>query len=277
MQGVRKANVTSMRRGVETSFLTMRLAEINPIDPSIETAYDITTKTAQTLPNGDQFWYTRLVASDDATPDLKQVNLAQYRSSTAPEPYRTTRREISPAFLGYDLGSTTAYYKDSQGYGWAPMANTFSNVAGARVNGRVLTHTEINGASACPTVSSTSDATLFQTAEESSNVSNLLQYRFFATLGKTYVVRLGTAEYVSSGTSGNERRMAITINGVSQGTLDARSESGGSTCTAIVKSYTVTPTDLGSGVGGITIQAGRDAGATLNPRLAFVSIQRQEF
>jgi Tfp pilus assembly protein PilV len=282
MQGIRRGSITAMRRSIEASYVATKLSEINPNNPAIETAYDVTTKTALSLPDGDQVWYTRIVNSAVATPDVKQINLYVYRASNASSAYRIYRKEIAPAMVGFKLGESTNYYRDILGNTYAPQASTsasYSSTTGGYTNGTNAVHSNVDGTSTCGTVSNTADQVLFQKSQESNNGSNNLVYQFVATLGRTYTIKLGATEYVSASMTVGKRKMDITLNGSTTaiGTMDAYGETGSAICKALVKTYTVQPTNDGSGLGIITVTLTQSSGATLPPRLAFISLERREY
>jgi hypothetical protein len=273
-QGMFEGLRVSMARDVESAYANAILSEINPYDPSIETTYDITTKTVKTMPHGEKFFYTRSINSDTATPDVKNINLYLFRSTTATIPYRQFRREVSLPFVGFNLGNTSTYYKDSMGRVWQPMATNFyaSSTAGSLQNG-------INGALVMNNYSSstcgfTNDRLIFDSSQEANNGTNTLSYRFFVTLGRHYIVRLGLAERETGVTSG-QRSMDVDINGNVVDTLDAVGESS-AVCKPVSKSYVASPKDLGSGLGAIDITLTQHSGATLLPRLGYVAIERTE-
>ncbi|MBY0403485.1 MAG: hypothetical protein K2X66_06270 [Cyanobacteria bacterium] len=277
-QGAREA----MSRDIEAAYANMLISQVNPNNPAIETAYDVTTKTSQALPNGDQFWYTRIVNSTNATSDIKNINVYLFRSQTATTPYRIFKREISPSFFGFNLGEPSSYMKDKIGRVWAPLsANSgdasyaaFTNTAGSRKNG--ITEITSNVGSACGL---TGNSTIFNTLHESNNVSNRLGYQFFGSLdgsnnpARNYTLRLGFIE-VDPAVTANQRKMNVVINGITVDTVDPVTDAGGS-CSAFNKTYSVSPTNSG-GVGSIKVELTKGSGATLNPRLATIAIERSE-
>jgi Tfp pilus assembly protein PilV len=282
MQGIRLGGITAMRRSIEASYVATELSEINPNNPAIETAYDVTTKTALSLPDGDQVWYTRLVDSAVATPDVKQINLYVYRASNAASAYRIYRKEVAPAMVGFRLGEATTYYRDIMGNTYAPQAATavsYSSTTGGYTNGTNAVHSNVDGTSACGTVNNTADQTLLQKSQEANNGSNNLVYQFVAALGRTYTLKLGATEYVSASMTAGKRKIDVKLNASATpaGTLDAYGETGSAICNALVKSYTVQPVDNGSGLGVVTVTLSQSAGATLPPRLAFISLERREY
>lgn len=269
---------TAMKLDIEAAYANMLIARINPSNPLVESAYDVTTKTAQSLPDNDSFYYTQLVDSDSASPDIKRINLFLYRGSGTSTPYRQFKREIAPYFTGFDLGESTSYLKDKLGWVWAPMAvdanGDFSGVAGSRRNGRTETAIDVDGSGTCPSVTGTTNASLFQTMSESNNIADRLGYSFMATLGRNYLLKVGVNE-LDTNIAVGERRMKVLVNGVQVGTIDARNETGG-TCSALMKTFTVAPVNDGSGLGVITVEFEKDSGATAVPRVAAIGLERTE-
>jgi hypothetical protein len=270
-QGMFEGLRVSMARDVESAYANAILSEINPYDPSIETTYDITTKTVKTMPHGEKFFYTRSINSDTATPDVKNINLYLFRSTTATVPYRQFRREVALPFVGYNLGNTSTYFKDSMGRVWQPLANGFyaSSTAGSIQNGHRLdqstypvTHSTNNGCGF------TGERSLFNSTQEAED----LYYRFYVTLGRHYIVRIGTTEsnlaFASSG-----RVFQLYINDESIESFNVVQETGG-TCKPMVKSYVVSPVDVGSGLGAIDVRL-QDEDDNY-AQLAFISIERTE-
>jgi prepilin-type N-terminal cleavage/methylation domain-containing protein len=268
MQSVNNAIAVSMDRNVENAYTDMLVSQINPFDPQVESSYDVTTKTAYTLPRNGTVYYTRYVDSADTQGDVKRVNVYVFRSNSASATaYRRIRREISPDFVGYNLGETTAYRRDALGQVWAPLTITYASTSGSRQNGSTQTTSNYSTAS---TITGTPDQALFQKGHEANNGGNALGYTFLATQGQTYLVTLGFAE-VAGGVTAGQRKMTITVNGSTAGTADPVSEAGANV--ALVKQYTASPTLSGS-VYVITVGLTQFAGATLPPRLAYIGLKK---
>jgi Tfp pilus assembly protein PilV len=274
-QGMFEALRLSMTRDIEASYVNMLMLEINPNNPSIETAYDVNTRTAFDLPNNDRVFYTRLVNSSDATPDIKNINVYLYRSTTATTPFRQFRREVAPYFIGFDLGQETSYFKDSLGRIWEPLAANYFAVgtAGSRRNGIANALSMTNYPTS--TCGFTGTNSLLNSLQEANNAQNRLEYTFYTTVGRNYILRLGTTER-EAGVTADQRSMVISVNGTQVGTMDARSETG-ATCQPLNKSYVVTPVDAGGGVGTITVRIDQGSSATLPPRMGYVGLERTEF
>lgn len=270
-QGMFEGLRVSMARDVESAYANAILSEINPYDPSIESAYDITTKTVKEMPHGEKFFYTRSINSDTATPDVKNINLYLFRSGTATIPYRQFKREVSLPFVGFNLGNTSAYFKDSMGRVWQPLASGFyaSSTAGSLQNGHrsdqvsyPVSNSVNNGCGFA------GDKVLFNSTQAAED----LYYRFFVTLGRHYILKIGTVEsnpmWSSSG-----REYDLFINDQNLESFNVVQETGG-ICKPMVKTYVVSPFDVGSGIGAIDIRI-QDLDDN-SVQLAFISIERTE-
>lgn len=280
-EGLRNAS----RGDIEAVYANMLVARINPYDPAVEINYDETTKTALDMPNGSEpcdpndpnnpclkAFFTSIVDSADATPDIKDIHIYLYRAANSTVPYRQFKREIAPSFVGFDLGVDSGYFKDSLGHVWAPLANgqNYSSTDGSRRSG--LTQTVTNFSSVCAL---TGNSAAFNTYQEPSGGSTKLGYTFLATPGRVYTLRLGGVEPEPSVTAG-QRKMKIMVNGTQVGTLDPVVDAGGS-CKAVLKTFTVKPSgpDV-NGVSSIAIELQPDTGAILPPRLAEIALERTE-
>lgn len=263
---------TTMDRNVETAYANMKLSEVNPFDPAVESNYDVTSKTVMTLANGRMIYYTRLVDSATTTPDVKNINLYLYHTSTETSAYRQFKREIAPYQIGFNLGETTAYYRDGLGRVWAPFAIAFSSTSGSRQNGwYTYAYTNYSTASA---IAGTLDDTLYQKGNEANNVSNTLGYKFLGNTGREYILTLGFAE--TGGATTGQRAMTLSINGVSQGSIDAYVLAGNTANKAVVKRYRVTPADAGGGLGVIQVNLVGSSLAT-PARLAVIGLERVDY
>ena len=268
MQSVNGAISVAMDRNIENAYTEAQVLGINPFDPQVESVYDMSSKTALTLPRGGQVYYTRRVDSSDTQGDLKQVNVYIYRTDdAAATPYRRIRREIAPDFVGYNLGETTAYTRDVLGNVYAPLTVSYSDISGSRQNGTTLATSDYSTGTA---ITGTADQALFQKGHEENNGSDALGYTFLVTQDQPYIVTLGFAEVDGSVTAG-QRKMDIAVNGVTAGTADPVDEVGLNS--ALVKQYSAAATASGS-VFVVTVDLTESAGSTLPPRLAYIGIKK---
>jgi hypothetical protein len=270
-EGLRNA----MKLDVEAAYANMLIARINPNHPLVETEYDVTTKTLMSLPDDDGFYYTQIVDSQDATPDIKDINLYLYRAEGDANPYRQIRREITPYLIGLNLGEDEQYYKDQMGWVWQPVTQTFSPTAGSRRNGMSLTAQNVDGTTLCPAVENTPQPILYQKMQEPNNLLNALEYKFLATPGRNYRLKIGAME-LDPDIAGGQRLMRIVINGRLVGLMDTRAEARAS-CLALMKTFTVSPVDDDAdGIHTITVRLEQGEGATALPRASLVGMERTE-
>lgn len=263
-QAMQRTLSKGMTRNIETAYLQMLMAEVNPYRITVETAYDVTTKTAYNLPSGQQAFYTRSVSSDATTADIKQLNLFLYRNSTDTTPYRRLRKDMRPATLRYDLGATTQW-RDGQGNLWEPWpANTptYSLTAGSRRSGVTTT----GMANATYTLAQTlPNATPYTTGHSQ---SGSLAYTFLASSGANYQLALSFVD-----TRGATHSYTVAANGTTLETFDLASDTGSTLGRVVTKTYSVTPS-LESGVAVIKlVVTSNTAGA--NADLAAITLSGQ--
>ena len=264
MQGLIRTNIEAVDRQLEATLMEIKLAEIDPNDATIESAYDVTTKTVQTLPNGREFYFTRDVRSDASTPDLKEVGVYLFRESTSSSPYRRFRREISPRALHYNLGSTS-YYKDGLNQVWFPTPATGASAQSTdpRRNGfdtSLITAALVNQA---VTLSGTPgpNTVPFQTVLRSTGP---IAMKLMARTGGTYQLRLGFVHY-----TGGMDNAEVTVNGSALDSFTITSVAGGSGI-PMIKTYTVNTMD-DSGVPVVQVMVDSSDGTKT---LASVSLER---
>jgi hypothetical protein len=263
-QAMQRTVGKSMTRNAETAYLQMLMAEVNPYRTTVETAYDVGTKTAYNLPSGQQAYYTRSVSSDATTADIKQLNLFLYRTATDTTPYRRLRKDMRPATLRYNLGAT-AQWRDGQGNLWEPWpANTptYSLTAGSRRSG--VTTTGMTNATYTLT-QTLPNATPLTTGHSQ---SGSLAYTFLATEGANYQIALGFVD-----TLGATHSYTVAANGSTLETFDLADDTGGTLGRVVTKTYNVTPT-LESGVAVIKLVVTSNTGGA-NANLASITLSSQ--
>jgi prepilin-type N-terminal cleavage/methylation domain-containing protein len=277
LQTVERTIVKAIDRDIEAAYVNMKVAEVNPSRPDMEAYYDLPTKTALNLPNNRTVYYSRLVSSSATTPDLKNVDIYLYRKSSSTTPYRQFRREIAPYAIGYNLGEATSYLKDSQGRVWAPgNGNVDTTVSGNdtdRADGICAGAWTTANYSTATAIGNTPDQAIFQKGHTASNASNGLCYDIYASQNRSYILRLGFAEIDNAVTSG-QRKMKILVNGTQVDSVDPVVDAGG-TFKALVKTYTVTPGVTLNGANALEVKILQDTGATQQPRLAFIGLERK--
>lgn len=298
LTGLNKTVATSMRRDVEAAYANMVLAQINPYNANIETAYDKTStgcsgaRCSQSLPYGDTFYYTILVDSNantataaPATADMKRVNMYLFRDATTSTPYRQFRREIAMSTQAYKLGSaanSASYFKDTSGQVWTLLdtsaAPTFSSTSGGVKpgfgSGNSSTYSSVSTATT-PTGAVTADIALWQTAHKATGTPTALEYIFPATEDGTYLVELGFNEI--EGVASGGRVFDILINDQTvQSSFDINQKAGG-TDKAVYMYYVAQATTASTG-GGLTIpvikiKLNRVSGS--NPIISWIKLTRR--
>lgn len=261
-QGVLRGVRLTMERSIESAFLQTALAEINPYADTIETAYDMTTRTSRSLPNGRTFHVTRLVGSSATAADTKTVSVFLYHNATDANPYRRLQKEISPVRLNYNLGSNS-WWKDNSGQVWIPWSSPMATVSlteGSRRNGVVTANTSNTSYTLANAGPNMLPFTTGHTA------TTPLQYTFMARQNTPYKLQLG---FVSPNTG--SQNVTVTINGQARETFNLVAAAGGTAFSPHVRTYTVTPTSQ-SGVSVIRVQVSWDG--TTTHQLSTLSLER---
>jgi prepilin-type N-terminal cleavage/methylation domain-containing protein len=264
-QGMVRTVRTAMERDILSTQLQLKAAEVNPTSLAIETAYDVTTKTAVALPNGRQGFFTRLINSAATTPDLKQLNVMLYHKSTDTTPYRQLRKEIQPKTLYYNLGATT-YWKDTLGNTWVPWpasAGLAVLTSGSYRNGFTSAGTVAN--TTFTLASTGTNDTPFTTGLSATGALNLT---LMASQNASYRLSLGFVD-----TTGTTQPVTITVNGTAVETFDLITYSNATTGRSFTRTYVVSPTVDTGGVYDIKVSVSYGGGAT-NSYLATVALER---
>lgn len=274
-----------MKADVEAAIANMKIAEVNPFDPDVDTAYDApssytTGKQSYTLPSGQIIYWTRAVTSADTSGDVKQVNVYLYRNASDVIPYRKFRKDIvleRQSYMLADTSSIAKFYKDPTGTVWARLANNTNSTVSSGDTHRPGPDSAGNNTYS-PVAVDVTDATNVPFTEmwkygQTSHASypSHLVYTFPATLNQSYTIKLGLCE-CNGGTTG-QRNIRIYINGTlaEASAVDAYALAGANK--AIVKQYHATAMNLGSGVYGLKVDLDQNS-STLKPLLLNVQIER---
>lgn len=298
-----RAVAKGMKADVEAAIANMKIAEVNPFDPDVDTAFDApatytTGKQSYTLPNGQIIYWTRAVTSNNASGDVKQVNVYLYRNSSDSTPYRKFRKDMvleRQSYMLADSSSIPKFYKDPTGTVWARLANSTNSIISSGSSHRPGPDSAGNNTYS-PVAVDTATATNLPTYDGATAIDQMwtyghtshasypghLVYTFPATQNQTYTVKLGLCECGSAvpptgaGTAAanGQRNIKIYINGTLAETsaVDVYALTGG-TNKAIVKQYHATAMDLGSSVYGIKVDLDQNS-STLKPLLMNVQIER---
>ncbi|MEB3287623.1 MAG: malectin domain-containing carbohydrate-binding protein [Vampirovibrionales bacterium] len=277
--------IKGMQADVEAAIANMKIAEVNPYDVDVDTAYDApatytTGKQSYALPNGQVIYWTRAVTSANASGDVKQVNVYLYKKSTDSTPYRKFRKDIVLDKQSFILADPTvnatvpAYLKDVTGAVWtrmnrsndATIASGDTHRAGPdpAINNPIL-RSDLTPATGTPNV-------LFWTyglSPPDATPNNMIFY-IPATQGQTYTIKLGYCECNAAGVGTRVMRVLINNTVVETG-LDVRAVAGLNK--AMVRQYKAQSMNLGSGVYGLKIDLDRN-GSTNKPLLMNMQIER---
>lgn len=294
MNGINAGIATSMRRDIETTYANMLLAQINPYDQLVETAYDksstacsgsrcsiVVPSTNETgAASNEKFFYTILVdsdsnvSSDPATADVKRINMYLYRDATTTTPYRQFRREIAPDIMGWKLGGAKTYYRDATGVAWTRIgvATNYNTTAGSVTGGIDVAATPsglsfVGGSN--PTNLSI-DQYLWSSSAEPGASGTQFGFAFPATKGRTYYIEIGVNESDNTVVAGS-RVFDVYVNDQKVDTIDTFNLSGG-LYKALTRSYSAQPTVI-SNTPMIKIRFQQNGG-TKKPRVSWIRIRR---
>ncbi|HEY9745218.1 MAG TPA: malectin domain-containing carbohydrate-binding protein [Oculatellaceae cyanobacterium] len=304
MNSITQGVAVTMRRDVESAFANMLLAQINPHDQYVETAYDKDSSEASCgnsrcyvdIPNSsgqtssDRVYYTIQVNSDwnvantpsePATADVKNISLYLYRNATTNTPYRQFKREIAPDIMAWKMGGP-AYYRDVTGLLWTRIATCATatcqySTTGGSIRAGIDAAATTGGAPSVVTTATDPtnaavDPTLWKSAWEPGGAGTSFGFAFPATQNRRYVVEIGLNEFDATVTAAGQRVFNVYINGALTDTVDIYSLAGGNN-KVYTKSYTVVPLNDASGVPLIKVGFQQNGG-TKKPRVCWIRLRR---
>ena len=300
IQAMNKNLQLSAQRDLEAAYANQLINEVNPTRVDVETFYDTTgtTKQSISLPDGRTVWYLRQVTSQAATGDIKEVNIYFFhkQSDASTAPYRHFKRDILLQRICYNMTwsgmvSPPQYqtYRDSAGQVWTLLDNWpyYSATSSARRAGVVFADVAsdpdvINYSSPAQDAVGVIDQYAWQTVHsvDDGSGNGVLSYRFPASIGQGYKVDLGLREY-EGGAFVSSDIVNIDINGTVVDTaLDIFTEAGGVSTGAlskggVIESYTTTGINDGSGNGIINVKVINNGSANFyRPSVAWICLTR---
>jgi len=291
-QTVSRGTVAGVRNDVEAAIANSLMAQVNVYDLQIEQVddgacsdycgYDKTTKQTYSMPDGDTIYWTRDVRSSATTGDIKVINVYFYKKTTDSTPYRTFKREVNltrQSFMlsSYSLaGTPSRTYRDANGQIWTVISDSgtccnYSYTTNAFKAG--IADSESGAGTYQSAITAATDPIPFRYYHYQSAGSGPLSFKIPVSQGATYKVSLGFAE-PAAGTTATQRKMDITINGSTIGTVDPMTDAG-AVQKAVVKSYANTSPALDNGIYIISIRISKNASATLNPVISNIVVEKQ--
>lgn len=283
-----------LKGDIEAAYAKLLIGQVNIYDIDVETAYDVTSKTATTLPDGTTAYYTRDVRSEAETPDIKKVSVYFYKNSTDTTPYRNFTKEFAPNTWYYDFGHTThlsTIWVDSLGNKYTHIdqndlyttatAGSYKFGMDNTLNGGTVTSEWQDGSTNGGIVNGSVDNYAYtntnlnaqqwrRAARGSAGSSNDLYFRLPASMDYSYKVTLGFNEAWSAVTAAGDRSMTWAINGTTVETIDVFNEVG--KYTTLTKTYTATPAADGNGVYNILFGCTNNGGVPC--MISWISLER---